>query len=47
MEVLFFLKLVWELLDKKNSDFVLFYVEIYIVMKKVEEVKEILKVIFI
>lgn len=44
-EALPLLKAAWELSDKKNSDFALLYAEIYIVMKKVEEAKEILKAI--
>lgn len=45
MEALPLLKSAWELSDKKNSDFALLYAETYIVMKKVEEAKEILKAI--
>lgn len=37
------LKEAWEFSEKKNSDFALLYAETYIVMKKVEEAKEILK----
>lgn len=44
-EALPLLKSAWELSDKKNSDFALLYAETYIVMKKVEEAKEILKAI--
>lgn len=42
-EALPLLKSAWELSDKKNSDFALLYAETYIVMKKVEEAREILK----
>ncbi len=42
-EALPLLKAAWELSDKKNSDFALLYAETYIVMKKVEPAKEILK----
>lgn len=45
VEALPLLKSAWELSDKKNSDFALLYAETYIVMKKVEEAKEILKAI--
>lgn len=37
------LKSAWEMSDKKNSDFALLYAETYIVMKKVDEAREILK----
>jgi len=37
------LKSAWEMSDKKNSDFALLYAETFIVMKKVEEAREILK----
>lgn len=37
------LKSAWEMTDKKNSDFALLYAETYIVMKKVDEAREILK----
>lgn len=42
-EALPLLKSAWEMTDKKNSDFALLYAETYIVMKKVEEAREILK----
>lgn len=42
-EALPLLKSAWELSDKKNSDFALLYAETYIVMKKVEEARDILK----
>lgn len=42
-EALPLLKSAWELSDNKNSDFALLYAENYIVMKKVEEAREILK----
>lgn len=42
-EALPLLKNAWELSDKKNSDFALLYAETYIVMKKTEEAREILK----
>lgn len=45
VEALPLLQSAWELSDKKNSDFALLYAETYIVMKKVEEAKEILKAI--
>ncbi|MDE8033963.1 co-chaperone YbbN [Actinobacillus equuli subsp. equuli] len=42
-EALPLLKSAWEMTDKKNSDFALLYAETFIVMKKVEEAREILK----
>lgn len=42
-EALPLLKSAWEMSDKKNSDFALLYAETYIVMKKPEEAREILK----
>ncbi len=42
-EALPLLKSAWEMTDKKNSDFALLYAETFIVMKKVEEARDILK----
>lgn len=42
-EALELLKSAWEMTDKKNSDFALLYAETYLVMKKSEAAKEILK----
>lgn len=42
-EAIELLKSAWEMTDKKNSDFALLYAETYIVMKKGEAAKEILK----
>ncbi|WGE88748.1 co-chaperone YbbN [Actinobacillus arthritidis] len=42
-EALPLLKSAWEMTDKKNSDFALLYAETFIVMKKVEDAREILK----
>lgn len=42
-EALPLLKSAWEMTNKKNSDFALLYAETYVVMKKVDEAREILK----
>lgn len=42
-EALPLLKSAWEMTEKKNSDFALLYAETFIVMKKVEDAREILK----
>ncbi|WP_150540222.1 co-chaperone YbbN [Actinobacillus vicugnae] len=42
-EALPLLKAAWEMSNKKNSDFALLYAETFIVMKKIEEAREILK----